>query len=137
MTRINTVKPARLTDQHLLAEYRELNRIFGKAYPNAKAPKRYTMGEGHVLFFYSRTTWLSRRQAELIAECQRRGFEIQFTVPRPPVPGCDGDWEPDADDEAVSLGRLRERLAEKHAKKPGWYTWYGAAVGDDFYGRVS
>lgn len=129
MTRINPIKPSELTDEHLLAEYRELNRIFGKAYAGAKAPAKYTIGKGHVLFFYSRTAYLSRRQAELIAECQSRGFKIQYTVPHPPVPGCDGDWEPDAEAIAVNLARLRERLRAR----PGWYRYRGVVVGPDFY----
>ena len=130
MTRINVIPPDRLTDAHLLAEYRELPRIFALARPDPKAPSRYTLGAGHVRFFYSRTRWLSRRQAELIAELVARGFSPTHTTPPPPVPGLDGDWEPDDEAAGLNLARLRERLHER----PGWYRWRGAVVGPDFYG---
>jgi len=55
MTRINVVHPRELVDKHLLAEYRELPRVFALAHswwmqggnPN-KLPIQYTLGEGHV-----------------------------------------------------------------------------------------
>ena len=53
MTRVNTIKPYKLTDQHLLAEHRELPRIFGQAYDaymagrKVQASSRYTLGKGH------------------------------------------------------------------------------------------
>lgn len=130
MTRINLPDPVTLTDQHLLAEYRELPRIFALARPNAKRPAAYTMGTGHVLFFYPLTKWLSKRQAALIAECQRRGFNVAHTTPPNPIPGCDGDWTPTPEAIATNLQRLRERLAQK----PGFYTHYGKPVPADFYG---
>ncbi len=130
MTRINVIPPELLTDQHVLAEYRELPRIFRLARLNAKRPTRYVLGTGHALFFYPLTAWLSRRQAALIAECEARGFEIQYRTPPAPIPGLDGDWEPDADAVALCLSRLRERLHEK----PHLYRYRGAPVGLDFYG---
>lgn len=135
MTRINTVEPVRLTDQHLLAEARELPRVF----PLAQAaidvgivigPERYTLGKGHVKFFYSRTDYLSRRQTAIIAECLDRGFNLTHRVAPAPLLGCGvSRWEPDAADIAVNLARLRDRL---HAR-PGWYRYRGVVVGPDFY----
>ena len=130
MTRINVVEPEELTDQHLLAEYRELPRTFAIARPGVKVPESYTLGTGHVLFFYPRTGWLSRRQAALIAECQRRGFAVQHTTPPAPVPGCDGDWIPTPEARAVNLARLQERLSQRLV----WYTFHGKPVEQTFYG---
>lgn len=130
MTRINVVDPRELTDQHLLAEYRELPRVFALARPGVKVPERYTLGKGHVLFFYPRTGWLSKRQAELIAECQHRGFAIQHTTPPAPVAGCEGDWNPPPEAWWLNKCRLRERLAQR----PGWYTLHGRPVEPTFYG---
>jgi deoxyribonuclease (pyrimidine dimer) len=68
MTRINVVAPRDLTDQHLLAEYRELPRVFTLAQawldrgkPGA-LPERYALGTGHVKFFYDKTDYLAKRQ---------------------------------------------------------------------------
>lgn len=129
MTRINVIPPAELTDQHLLAEYRELPRIFALARPDVPAPPRYILGAGHVRFFYTRTGYLSRRQAALIAECQARGFAVQHTSAPPPVPGCDADWFPTAADRRVNLERLHVRLLARL----GWYTHRGQPVAADFY----
>lgn len=117
MTRINCVPVEELSDQHLLAEYRELPRVFALARPDPKAPAEYTLGAGHVRFFYSRTGYLSRRQGELIAECLRRGFDIAHRTPPAPIPGLDADWEPDDRALAINRARIRERLDAR----PGFY----------------
>jgi deoxyribonuclease (pyrimidine dimer) len=131
LTRINTIPVDRLTDQHLLAEYRELPRVFALARPLTGRERRdtYTLGAGHVLFFYERTGFLARRQAAIIAECLDRGFDIQHRTAPDPIPGLDADWFPTAADHAVSLSRLRDRLAER----PGFYRHRGVPVAPDFY----
>lgn len=135
MTRINTIDPVRLTDQHLMAEYRELPRAFRLAAraTSFKAPVAYTMGTGHVLFFYERTDYLSMRQGAIIAELLSRGFDIQHHIPPEPLRGCKSGWMPDARAQRVCLERLCERLAS--APRPGFYTYRGVAVKDDFYSR--
>ena len=61
MTRINAVHPTVLTDQHLMAEYRELTMVMGslKRSLNSKnglppIPEKYTLNAGHVTFFYNK-----------------------------------------------------------------------------------
>lgn len=131
MTRINVIEPAELTDQHLLAEYRELPRIFALARPlrPREVVPTYRLGAGHVRFFYPLTGWLSRRQAALIAECKRRGFSIKHTSPPAPLPGLDGDWTPSAEDVEVNLSRLREKIAQR----PAFYRYLGEPVTQGFY----
>ena len=66
MTRINTVPVECLSDKHLLAEYRELPRIFtavAKIYDSGNQlptdiPPNYKLGAGHVKFFYDKLLWL-------------------------------------------------------------------------------
>ena len=132
MTRINIPSPAALTDQHLLAEYRELPRVFALARAVPCPPPTYRLGPGHVTFFFARTLWLARRQSALIAECIARGFSLTHTTAPTPIAGLDGDWTPDADALALSLGRLRQRLIER----PGFYRHRGKIVGPDFYGAA-
>ena len=62
MTRINLVNPSELTDQHLIAEYREIFMVGGSlnrtlnskvGYREDRVPKQYTLNTGHVYFFYN------------------------------------------------------------------------------------
>ena len=136
MTRINTIPPADLTDAHLLAEYRELPRIHAlvllarAANRPLTGPPRYTMGAGHVRFFYTRTNYLSRRQSAIIAELVDRSYHL--THLEAPAPLDDSTWEPDEQDREVNLARLRERL-----HKPGSrYTHRRVEVSQLFYGAA-
>ena len=87
MTRINVVPVEELTTKHLVAEYRENPRVFAlahKAYINRtkwynKQPQNYTLGTGHVLFFYNRLKYISTRQKQLVDEMIKRGYNPQFT----------------------------------------------------------
>lgn len=124
MTRINVVDPKELTDQHLIAEYRELPRVFALARVDPKAPAEYTLGPGHVRFFFDKTGFLARRQAALIDECLARGFAISHLEPKKPIPGLDNDWEPGPRDVAINRARISERIAAR----PGFYRQRGRHV---------
>jgi len=131
MTRINVVPPRLLLDEHLLAEYRELPRVFAlaKVLPEGSAPSEYVLGKGHVRFFYDKTGFLAARQCAIIQEAQRRGFNIQHTQAPAPIPGLDNDWFPDAEAIATNVDRLKERFRAK----PHFYGFWGEAVPLDFY----
>lgn len=96
MTRINVVPVTELTDKHLLAEYRELPRIFGASKKWHERggrvrdlPTTYRLGKGHVLFFYDKLQWCFARQRALVAECKRRGFDVKHEPSRDLI-----DWAP-------------------------------------------
>lgn len=114
MTRINLIPPHELTTRHLVAEYRELPRVFAlakKAQPQAILPSAYTLGAGHVRFFYNKAGWLLKRQRALIAEMQRRGYKPQHTDPSPLADGLPlNDWDPPPAAVALSRARIEERL---------------------------
>ena len=84
MTRINLIPVEDLYDQHLMAEYRELPRIFSYVEKLKDVPKdipaRYTMGKGHVKFFADKLTFLLGRQGNLIFELLKRDFKIKFNL---------------------------------------------------------
>ena len=137
MTRINVLSPVHLLDQHLIAEYRELPRVFALARVAPSAPPYYTLGVGHMLFFYSRLGYLRRRHAALVAECRARGFVVNF--PDPPaetdlqrVSGLSRDWEPTSADVRLNLTRLQERLGTR----PDWYTLRGVTVDPRYYDNL-
>lgn len=82
MTRINVgVHPYELPNKLLLAEHREITRI-----PNAiisgkakivNIPKKFTLGKGHVKFFYNKLLFLEKRYKQIYEECRKRQFNIQ------------------------------------------------------------
>lgn len=81
MTRINLgVKPSELCNKHLLAEHRELKRIpniiKSGRYSLDNIPKHFTLGTGHVRFFYDKLLFLKNRYISLYNECIKRGFNV-------------------------------------------------------------
>lgn len=99
MTRINVVPPRELSDKHLGAEYRELPRVFahvrkailrGWRATDPRYPAEYTLGRGHVLFFYPRLSWVCVRYDLLVQECHRRQRVVNY--PRPDTTGIPEEW---------------------------------------------
>lgn len=128
MTRINLVDPALLSDKHLGAEYRELPRAFALVRaaaargerPDKGSPRRFTLGTGHVRFFYPRLGFLVRRYAMLVQECARRGRKVSY--PTPPLGDIPGEWfgdyEPTDADVRLSLKRIEERGGLRRTEQP-------------------
>ena len=134
MTRINTIEPADLLDQHLFAEWRELPRIFALARPlrPREVVPAFRLGSGHVRFFYPLTGWLAARHAALTAELEARGYNLTPRAPLEPLEGLDGDWSPGPVDHRRSL----ERLAERQAARPGFYRLRGDTAGPGHYDEL-
>lgn len=109
MTRINCVPVEELTDQHLLAEYREITRVSKLARPLEDYGK-YTMGQGHVKFFYDKGLYLLRRTNQLYAECTKRGFNVAPKAYISHPYGLNRDWEPGQADMAVNRQRIQDKL---------------------------
>ncbi len=90
MTRINLVDPSQLTDKHLMAEYRELPRIFtavlklqeqGKSPSDVDIPDQYVLGKGHVKFFYNKIGWLRLRYERIRNELvMSRGYDLDKSL---------------------------------------------------------
>ena len=82
MTRINCgIPPKKLSAKHLIAEHREIKRIpntikSGKAVIK-DIPEVFTLGKGHVKFFYNKLEYLYIRYKEIYEECINRGFKVQ------------------------------------------------------------
>ena len=73
----------RLTDEHLLAEHREIKRI-PRAYLVAldsgsidRVPKAFCLGRGHVLYFIDKPRYTLNRYHKIHKECLRRGFNVE------------------------------------------------------------
>ena len=132
MTRINLVKPSELSDQHLIAEYREIFMIGSALQRSMKSvnwiktinnlPPKFTLDKGHVKFFYDKGKYLEERYLDLIHEMKLRGMnpdpERRFKREQWPDE-LYNDWQPNEEDIAV----IRCRINQKIMQKPEWYRW--------------
>ena len=134
MTRINIIEPRELTDQQLIAEYREITMVPGSlkrtlaskiGYQEKKVPEKFTLNSGHVYFFYNKGEYLYKRYKQLIQEMIRRGFNPDPNRKFPTAifkkNGLYKDWSPTIEDQKI----IRERISQKIAMKPDWYKTSG------------
>ncbi len=122
MTRINCgVPPQELTRLHLLAEAREIKRVpnkirkrleEGKKINFKGQPSKFTLGTGHVKFFYDKLLYLKNRYEEIYAECVNRGFNVTYYgdawngVPKELM----NDYHPTDNDKSIVRQRIKEKL---------------------------
>lgn len=122
MTRINVLPVEELCDKHLLAEFREMTRIpntinSGKAkVVKSKIPKQYTLGKGHVTFFYDKLKWLHNRYQELYKEGLYRGFNLNSIWPKTVPIELYNDYQ--ITPEAISTNK--ERIALRMPNNARW-----------------
>ena len=148
--RVNVIHPTFLSDQHLVAEYREvkmgpkaLSRSLGslKGVDKKKISSKYTLNTGHTYFFYDKNTFLEKRLALIIEEMQFRGFQTNHTKllddkydyhPNTFDPEWWGDWEPDLEALKINMERIDQRFFQKslEPETKGWYKLFGYSVPD-------
>ena len=85
MTRINLIKPKELSDQHLVAEYREIFMVGSALQRSLKSktwnetkehlPKELTLNQVHVKFYYNKGKYLHERYLKLTTEMKKRGMK--------------------------------------------------------------
>ncbi len=130
MTRINLISPQELSDQHLLAEMRELPRIFThvEKYGVAKdIHEKFCLGTGHVKFFTNKLNYLAIRYNELVNEWENRGFNWSYNTNyfieanRYLMDINQIPWRPSSEEIVLSRSRIQEKLK----MKPNFYTWRG------------
>tara|TARA_B100001250_G_scaffold108108_1_gene91236 strand:+ start:5251 stop:5679 length:429 start_codon:yes stop_codon:yes gene_type:complete len=134
MTRINLINVNELSDQHLIAEYREITMVPAalKRTLNSrnglilkKIPKNFTLNKGHVTFFYNKGQYLYKRYRLLINEMKKRGFnpnaDREFPVKIFIENNLFNDWKPTIQD----LNIIKRRIDAKIKQKPNWYRKYG------------
>jgi deoxyribonuclease (pyrimidine dimer) len=132
MTRINLVNPKELSDQHLVAEYREIFMVGSSLQRSIKSknwlktknniPDEFTLNKGHVTFFYNKGMYLDKRYSLLVKEMKRRGMnpdpKRKFKKSQWPK-YLYNDWKPKNKD----LKIIRKRIEEKINLKPDWYRY--------------
>lgn len=142
--RVNVLHPIFLTDQHLVAEYREVKMgpkalsrsLYSKNGVNKnKISPVYTLNTGHTYFFYDKNKFLERRLGIIIKEMQLRGFQTNH------INLIDdsynyhedtfneewwNDWQPDE----YALNINRKRIWKRVDEKIGWYKFWGRPILD-------
>ena len=137
MTRINLVPPEELSDQHLVAEYREIFMVGSSLQRSLRSPnwektkesipKKFTLNKGHVKFFYDKGKYLSERYDVLIKEMKRRKMrpDPSRTFKKEQWPDeLFNTWKPNDYDLKV----VRTRIDMKIKLKPDWYKWNGKKI---------
>ena len=120
MTRINVaVKPLELNDKMLIAEHREIKRIPNcikkGRYSLNGIPDKFTLGTGHVKFFYNKLEYLHDRYIDLYNECIKRGFNVtNYEEAFNDLPDELYNWYVETDrDRKIILERINERLIRR------------------------
>lgn len=137
MVRINLVDPKELTDQHLIAEHNEIlmlcgcfQKSLGSKNGIRDIPQDFTLGKGHIKFFYDKGHYLFLRFTRIQAEMKRRGFKSRKRFPTHLwFAQYFGSWTPTVQD----IDTVRERIRTKIAMKPKWYKYEGKDIGASFY----
>ena len=137
MTRINLVPPEELSDQHLVAEYREIFMVGSSLQRSLRSPnwektkksipKQFTLNKGHVKFFYDKGKYLSERYDELIKEMKRRQMSpdpLRIFKKEQWPHLLFNSWKPNDYDLKV----VRTRIEMKIKLKPDWYKWNGKKI---------
>ena len=132
MTRINLINPSKLSDQHLIAEYREIFMVGSALQRSLKSsswqktkenlPQYFTLNKGHVKFFYDKGKYLNDRYLKIIKEMKDRGMkpDPKRKFKREQWPNdLYNEWEPNKKDFKI----IEQRIKEKLNKKPNWYRW--------------
>ena len=133
MTRINSaIKVRLLTDEHLLAEHREIKRlpsVYKKRLESGKGfndiSKEFTLGTGHVLFFANKGAFTLNRYINIRDECIRRGFDVEDYRNNWMIYGVFNHYEPTEDEYNLLIDRICDRLL--NTKKDYWH-YYGKRI---------
>lgn len=127
------VPPRVLADQHLIAEYRELQMVLGSLRVNDYQIKSsilvdFSLGKGHINFFKNKLIYLKRRHDDIKTEMCKRGFKhngVNLNIHEAPII-YHNDWTPSL----VESNIIRQRLKEKLLMKPSFYKHYRQKIAD-------
>ena len=118
MTRINVgIHPSELPIKMLIAEHREIKRIpnciKSGRYSLDGIPSKFTLGTGHVKFFYNKLAYLRRRYELIYLTCIGAPNHFNVNYYGSAFDGLPdtilGDYVATMDDRALLVQRLREK----------------------------
>lgn len=137
MTRINSAIPVKcLTDEHLLAEHREIKRLTYNLKQAIKSgsikriPNKFTLGTGHVIFFLNKMRFTYNRYCNIKDELINRGFSVMsFYSNWDNIPNeYYNDYEPTLEERQLLIERIKERILK--SPKETWH-YYGHEISRD------
>jgi deoxyribonuclease (pyrimidine dimer) len=127
MTRINLVHPSELHTKHLVAEYREIVRVFDLARKcqneihKVTIPEEYKLGTNHVKFFYDKLGFISDRYDSLCQEMSVRKFTFNRIPKDNLLHGIDSNlirgYKPTAEAIALNQQRILDRMPKPTKKE--------------------
>lgn len=134
MTRINSAIPVEnLTDEHLLAEHREIKRLpwcLEKAIESGSImniPEKFTLGKGHVLFFLDKMRYTLFRSHAIYSELHQRGFNVKYwgfkwwNIEE----RFNNEYTPTSEERDLLIERITERIMNSPKK---CFHYYGKAI---------
>ncbi len=136
MTRINTVPPKALTDQHLLGEYNEIRRPINLAIKRHEKegnrihrgiPNTYQLRAGHVIFFYNKLQYIIDRFDAIKREMRARGWSANGVIDRNIPDELKGNWSASSHANQILKDRLIERI-EQDPKGLHKWRYYGKSI---------
>ena len=127
MTRVNAdLDPKLLRRRHLVAELREITMVPASLRRSLRTrskesilrgiPERFTLGKGHVTFFYDKQGFLLQRFRRLATEMERRGYTPDRSRARAfkgLEPCWNKDWSSSPRDDRIVKDRIEERIQQK------------------------
>lgn len=137
MTRINCSIPVKnLTDEHLLAEHREIKRLpscLEKAIKSGSINNiqdQFSLGKGHVLFFLDKMAFIKCRYVEIYNECIRRNLNVQSYINNfDDIPSqYNNEYYPNSYSLSLLIDRITTRILEGRKQH---YHYYRKTIGKD------
>jgi deoxyribonuclease (pyrimidine dimer) len=96
-------------------------------------PTEYTLGTGHVKFFYDNGLYLQERFDSIVAELEKRGFNLNYCEYREHPEGLNNNWTPSTQDIEINVSRLLSKFDEGQKHK-----YYGQPLTkDEFLAKIS
>jgi deoxyribonuclease (pyrimidine dimer) len=146
MARINVgVNPKYLSDQHLLAEAVEILMVVGtlkkqKYILKKPIPNKFTLGAGHIRFFWDKILFLDRRLNQIKCELQARQMQSNHKINLSEVPSnLLNDWNPQENDFLIIKERIADRLTSPLKGKSNFHKYCGTPINNmvEFVGTLN
>lgn len=143
MTRINLIPANLLLDQHLMAEKKEINQLAGQMQKSLRSPnfnynrlpQAYTLGTGHVRFWYPYGTFIRDRYRDIYEECLRRKFDVQDNFNDVwkycTVDGRNYNMNFNPNEHQIQISK--NRILLRFEEKPDFYKYRGKPVDVESY----
>lgn len=135
MVRINLVKPSLLSDEHLIAEFNEIQMLITINYRylyKGVIPNNYVLGEGHITFFRDKWDFILDRLELLFNEMVKRKFNFDWDRYGQSLMNCVvcyklSNWKPNKEDIELNKSRLKDRILNP-LKKTNNFHYYGNKI---------